>query len=85
MPKPHIGRIEVIQPNDNMMDCICICPRCGRHVLYGNMTMYNGIHACSECLGGLHHEVDNDKEHHYERYIEKANDGSYEPFRYKGD
>lgn len=35
----HIGRIKVIQDNEDIVDCICICPHCGSHVLYGNMFM----------------------------------------------
>lgn len=26
----HIGRIKVIKEAEDIMDCICICPHCGR-------------------------------------------------------
>ena len=47
--RTHIGRIKVIKDDEDIMNCICICPHCGNHVLYGNMLMYSGVHSCPFC------------------------------------
>ena len=78
----HIGRIKVLQESDNLMDTLCVCPRCGRHVLYGNMMMYCGIHTCPKCHEGLRKEVEYDKGSGYTNYMDKTYSGSYEPYRY---
>lgn len=82
MQVPHIGRIRVFRESDDLMDTLCVCPRCGRHVLYGNMMMYNGVHSCPNCHEGLRAEIERDKSNDYETYLRKANDNAYEPYRY---
>lgn len=81
----HIGRIKVIQDNEDVMDCICICPHCGNHVLYGNMFMIFGIYGCPICQDDLRYQIDHDQEHHYDDYVRRANNHEYEPYRYKGE
>ncbi len=85
MAKKHIGRIEVVYDNPELMDCVCICPHCGRHVTYGQITMYNGNHGCPACHMELRAEVEHDRQHNYNTYVHKANAHEYEPFRYKED
>lgn len=81
----HIGRIRVLSEADSLLDYLCMCPRCGRHVLYGNMAMYNGVHSCPQCHEGVRREVEWDKLHDYESYLRKANEHEYEPYRYIGE
>ena len=78
----HIGRIKVIKETEELMDNICVCPHCGRHVLYGNMLMYNGIHSCPTCHQRLCYEVEHDKSYDYDSYVQKANNHEYEPYKY---
>ena len=80
---PHIGRIKVIKEDEDIMNCICICPHCGNKELYGNMFMISGIHGCPECQTELWHTINYDREHQYDAYARKANNHEYEPYRYK--
>lgn len=81
----HIGRIKVVIPAKDIMDTVCVCPHCGRHEIYGNMSMVSGIHCCPNCLLKLHNEIDTDKKKNYDTYAKKANSHEYEPYRYKGE
>lgn len=81
----HIGRIKVVEENENDMDTLCICPHCGRQVRYGDMTMYCGEHGCINCNDDLHDSINFDRENHYDRYVRKANNNEYEPYKYVED
>ena len=78
----HIGRIRVIKEADNDLDTICVCPHCGRQVRYGDMTMYCGEHGCNHCINDLHDSIEYDRQNHYDRYVRKANNNDYEPYKY---
>ena len=77
----HIGRIKVVTPNENIMECICVCPHCGEEVRYGSMMMVSGVHCCPNCNVQLHQEMETDKEASYETYVNKVNGREYEPYR----
>lgn len=79
---PHIGRIKVIQPAEDIMDCVCVCPHCGNHARYGDMFMISGIHGCPKCQTELHKTITFDRENQYDAYVRKANNYEYEPYRY---
>lgn len=79
----HIGRIKVINEALDLMDCVCICPHCGSHAIYGNMMMISGIHNCPKCNEELHRTIDFDKKTDYDVYVRKANNYEYEPYRWK--
>lgn len=79
----HIGRIKIFQEADNLMDNICICPHCGRHSLYGNMMMYNGIHGCPICYESLRSEIIHTQSANYDLYLKKANNHEWESYRWK--
>lgn len=81
----HIGRIKVIQEADDIMDCVCICPHCGSHALYGNMTMTSGIHNCPNCNAEINRQIELDKKVDYNVYVRKANSHEYEPYKYQED
>lgn len=79
----HIGRIKVIQEVENEMDCVCICPHCGSHVVYGNMMMTSGIHNCPNCNAEVNRQLELDRKADYDVYVRKANNNEYEPYRYQ--
>lgn len=81
----HIGRIKVIQENEDEMDTICVCPHCGSHALYGNMFMISGIHGCPNCQTELWNTINYDREQQYDVYVRKANNHEYEPYRWRKD
>ena len=81
----HIGRIKVIEEADDIMDCVCICPHCGRKARYGEMHMYCGEHGCPECADDLRDSIEFDRQNHYDRYVRKANNNDYEPYKYVGE
>ena len=78
----HIGRIEVVKEADDYLDYVCVCPHCGRHVRYGDMTMYCGEHGCNHCIDDLHDSIEYDRQNNYDRYVRKANGNEYEPYKY---
>jgi len=79
----HIGRIKVIQEAENVMDCVCVCPHCGSHALYGNMMMTSGIHNCPKCNAEIRRQIELDKKADYDVYVRKANNNEYEPYKYQ--
>lgn len=78
----HIGRIKVIQENENEMKNICICPHCGEKAIYGEMFMISGIHGCPKCSKELYDTIIYDKKKRYEVYVRKANKHEYEPYKW---
>ena len=56
----HIGRIKVVEEAEDIMECICICPHCGRKARYGEMHMYCGEHGCPECADDLYDSIEFD-------------------------
>lgn len=80
----HIGRIKVIKEAEDDLDCICICPHCGREAKYGDMSMYCGEHGCPQCADELRNTIEFDREHQYDAYVRKANANDYEPYKYVG-
>ena len=81
----HIGRIKVVEEAEDIMECICICPHCGRKARYGEMHMYCGEHGCPECADDLRDSIEFDRQNHYDRYVRKANSNDYEPYKYVGE
>ena len=69
-------RIEVVHEAEDVMDYICVCPHCGKHVRYGNMMMISGHSCCDYCHDSLSNEIERDKAADYELYVKK----DYEPF-----
>ena len=78
----HVGRIKIVNDAYNYLDTICICPHCGRQVKYGDMYMYLGQHGCPHCIDDLRDSVEFDRQNHYDRYVRKANNYEYEPYKY---
>lgn len=75
------GRIKVLKlDEDNWLNSVVVCPRCGKHVTFGTMSMYNGVHTCPSCHEGARAEIERDRANDYDLYVAKANDGRYEPF-----
>lgn len=79
----HIGRIKIIIPNRDLMQCLCICPHCGSHIVYGLMMMTSGIHNCPNCNDELNRQIELDKKADYNVYVRKANNNEYEPYKYQ--
>lgn len=81
----NIGRIRVVVPAPDLMECVCVCPRCGKRARYGDMYMYFGQNGCGKCIDGLRAEIDSDRGGNYGRYVRKANAHLYEPYKYEGE
>lgn len=78
----NIGRIKVVKSHNDIMQCICICPHCGREAIYGEMFTIFGIHGCPKCQNELNGTINFDKTNQYEVYIRKANNHEYEPYKF---
>ena len=82
----HIGRIKVIDnSNEDYFKWVCICPHCGEKTTYGEMHMHCGEHGCPKCADDLRDSIEFDRKNHYDRYVRKANNNDYEPYKYVED
>ena len=79
----HIGRIKVVEEKENELESVCICPHCGKKVLYGNMMMVSGSHCCPECHDEVYDTLKFLREHHYEAYVRLGKTHSDEPYQWR--
>ncbi len=77
----HIGRIQVLEQNEDLFKTVCKCPHCGSKALYGDMFTVSGIHGCPNCQTELNRQLKFDRETDYNVYVRKANSYEYEPYR----
>jgi len=79
----HIGRIKIVKEAEDIFDCICICPHCGKEARYGSMSTVSGVNCCPECNAELYDTILFDKKAHYDAYVRKANNNEYEPYKWE--